>query len=123
MLGGYLLNNWIHNAIRVANGTMTDPEKMLLYSSHDGTLLALMYAMGVANDQVIPYASSVIMEIYKDGKDYEVELLFRNTTTVPPHPLKIKGCRSPCTVQKMAATYGNMVLTSYDEQQAFISLN
>ncbi|VDM63162.1 unnamed protein product [Angiostrongylus costaricensis] len=33
-------------------------------AKHDGTLLSLMYAMGVANDQMIPYASSFIMEIY-----------------------------------------------------------
>ncbi|KAE9419129.1 hypothetical protein Angca_004230, partial [Angiostrongylus cantonensis] len=118
MLGGYLLNNWLQNAKQVANGTMTDPEKMLLYSSHDGTLLSLMYAMGVANDQMIPYASSFIMEIYEHGKDYEVELLFRNTTAKPPHPLKIKGCGSPCSVQQMVKTYTTMVLTSYDEQQA-----
>ncbi|VDM64580.1 unnamed protein product [Angiostrongylus costaricensis] len=123
MLGGYLLYNWLQNAEKVANGTMTDPETMLLYSAHHGTLLALMYAMGVANEQLIPYASSFIMEIYEDGKDFEVELLFRNTTTKPPHPLKIKGCRSPCTVQKLAETYRNMLLKSYDEQQAATHLN
>uniref|UniRef100_A0A0K0D0D5 COesterase domain-containing protein n=1 Tax=Angiostrongylus cantonensis TaxID=6313 RepID=A0A0K0D0D5_ANGCA len=43
-------------------------------AKHDGTLLSLMYAMGVANDQMIPYASSFIMEIYEHGKDYEVEV-------------------------------------------------
>ncbi|VDL81984.1 unnamed protein product [Nippostrongylus brasiliensis] len=33
MIAGYLLNNWIQNANQVANGTMTSPKKMLLYSS------------------------------------------------------------------------------------------
>ncbi|KAJ1350060.1 hypothetical protein KIN20_005767 [Parelaphostrongylus tenuis] len=33
MMGGYLLYNWLQNAERVANGTMTKPKKMLLYSS------------------------------------------------------------------------------------------
>lgn len=41
---------------------------------HDGTALALMYAMGVGNDLMIPYASALIMEIYKDGNDHTVEV-------------------------------------------------
>uniref|UniRef100_A0A158PC23 Lysosomal acid phosphatase n=1 Tax=Angiostrongylus cantonensis TaxID=6313 RepID=A0A158PC23_ANGCA len=43
-------------------------------AKHDGTLLSLMYVMGVANDQLVPYASSLIMEIYKNESNFEVEV-------------------------------------------------
>lgn len=117
LIGGYLLYNWLRNAERVANGTMKNPKKILLYSSHDGTVLSLMYAMGVANGRPVPYASSLIMEIFKNEENYEIKVLFRNDTTKPPYPLAIAGCEIPCTVQKMRKLFDNMVLTSYDEQQ------
>ncbi|EPB76927.1 histidine acid phosphatase [Ancylostoma ceylanicum] len=73
-MGSFLLNNFIENAQKVANGSMKNPDKMLLYSSHDGTVLGLMYAMNVANDLMVPYASALIMEIYKDGDEFFTEL-------------------------------------------------
>uniref|UniRef100_A0A158P818 Lysosomal acid phosphatase n=1 Tax=Angiostrongylus cantonensis TaxID=6313 RepID=A0A158P818_ANGCA len=118
VMGGHVLYNWLLNAERVANGTMKNPKKMLLYSSHDGTLLSLMYALGVANDRLVPYASSFIMEIYKNASNYEIELLFRNDTTKPPYPLTIAGCELPCSAEKMAKLYGDMLVINYDEQQA-----
>ncbi|KAK6752591.1 hypothetical protein RB195_003795 [Necator americanus] len=117
-LGGYLLNNWIENAKKVANGTMKEPKKMLLYSAHDGTIMPLMYAMGVANDLLVPYASALIMEIYKDNDDYLVELLFRNESTRDPFRLSIPDCGKSCTVKKMAKNYKKMVLSSLEEQQS-----
>ncbi|KAK6752588.1 hypothetical protein RB195_003793 [Necator americanus] len=117
LVGGYLLNNWVQNAQKVANGSMDVPQKMLLLSSHDTALLALMYAMNVANDLMVPYGSALIMEIYKDNNDYMVELLYRNDTTRVPYTLQIPECGNPCTVQKMAEQYPNMVLSSLSEQQ------
>ncbi|KAJ1357805.1 hypothetical protein KIN20_016041 [Parelaphostrongylus tenuis] len=121
-MGGYLLYNWLQNAERVANGTMKNPEKMLLYSSHDGTLLALMNAMGVANGRETPYASSFIMEIFDNETNYEIELLFRNDTTKPPYSLAVPGCEIPCTVEKMTNLFRNMVVTSYEAQQALCGI-
>ncbi|PIO64171.1 hypothetical protein TELCIR_14209 [Teladorsagia circumcincta] len=84
---------------------------------HDGTLLALMYAMGVGNNLMIPYASAVIMEIFKEGNEYQVELLFRNDTTRGAYPMTIPNCGSPCTVGNMAKQYQSMLLSSYADQQ------
>ncbi|XGW27385.1 hypothetical protein V3C99_007748, partial [Haemonchus contortus] len=117
LIGGYLLNDFVTNAKRVANGTMENPKKMLLYSSHDGTLLSLMYAMGVGNDMMIPYASVLIMEIYKEGNGFLVEWLYRNDTTRAPYPMTNPNCGFPCTVDNMAKLYSNVVLSSYADQQ------
>ncbi|CAJ0603752.1 unnamed protein product [Cylicocyclus nassatus] len=117
MTGGYLLNTWIKDALKVANGTMKNPDRMMLYSAHDGTVLALMHAMSVANGLLIPYASAVIMEVYKDKNDFLVELFYRNDTSKPPYRLQIPGCSDRCTVQKMAEQYSNMMVTSLSEHQ------
>lgn len=42
---------------------------MLLFQ-HDGTMLALLYALGVGNDLLIPYASCAMMEIYKKANNH-----------------------------------------------------
>ncbi|KAK5968781.1 hypothetical protein GCK32_013779 [Trichostrongylus colubriformis] len=117
MIAGYLLNNFIKNAKNVANGSMTNPKKMLLYSSHHGTLLSLLYALGVGNNLTVPYGAAIIMEVYKDGKDFQVEWFYRNDSTKAPYPLKIPECGSPCTVNKMAKQYNNIVVDSYAAQQ------
>ncbi|KAH7666387.1 Histidine acid phosphatase family protein, partial [Aphelenchoides avenae] len=64
--GGYLLGDWLKRAKAVSSGKQKKPKKMMLYSSHDGTLQALLYALEVAPDQQIPYAASVIMEIWQE---------------------------------------------------------
>ncbi|RCN47924.1 histidine acid phosphatase [Ancylostoma caninum] len=115
-MGSYLLNNLIENALKVANGSMKNPDKMLLYSSHDGTVLGLMYAMNVANDLMIPYAAALIMEIYKDGDEYFAELLYRNDTSKPAYKVPIPWCGDPCTVKKLG-DYPTTLLSSYAEQQ------
>ncbi|KAK5986098.1 Intestinal acid PHOsphatase [Trichostrongylus colubriformis] len=121
MIAGYLLNNFIENAKKVANGSMTNPKKMLLYSSHDGTLLSLLYALGVANNLTVPYGAAIIMEIYRDDKNFQVEWLYRNDSTKAPYPLKIPECGSPCTVSNMARQYNNIVVDSYAAQQKVCS--
>ncbi|KAL6737298.1 hypothetical protein Aduo_010953 [Ancylostoma duodenale] len=115
-MGSYLLNNFIDNAQKVANGSMKNPDKMLLYSSHDGTVLGLMYAMNVANDLMVPYAAALIMEIYKDGDEFFAELLYRNDTSRPAYRVPIPWCGDPCTVRNFTE-YPTTLLSSYAEQQ------
>ncbi|VDM55716.1 unnamed protein product [Angiostrongylus costaricensis] len=74
----------------------------LLTSEHDGTILSLMYAMGVANDQLVPYASSLIMEIYRNGSNFEIEVSH----------LKYENA------EKLAKLMYNKLVVSYEEQQA-----
>jgi prostatic aicd phosphatase len=72
--GGFLLNDWMKRAERVANQNQTNPSKMLLYSSHDGTLLALMNLLKVADGQPIAYGGAFIMEVYKERNGHFLEV-------------------------------------------------
>ncbi|KHJ94919.1 hypothetical protein OESDEN_05146 [Oesophagostomum dentatum] len=121
MVGGFLLNNFIEYALMVERlenkREKTKLRKMVLYSSHDGTLLSLMYAMNVANGLLTPCAAAIIMEIYKKDKEYFVEFWYRNETTNEPYPLSIPKCGSNCTVQKFAEQYSNIRVKSWNEHQ------
>ncbi|KHJ95032.1 hypothetical protein OESDEN_05031 [Oesophagostomum dentatum] len=72
-----------------------------------------MYAMNVANDLLVPYAATVIMEVYSENSEYFVEFLYRNETTQPPHPLSLPSCGTRCTVRKFAELYSDMAIIDY----------
>ncbi|KAI6218227.1 hypothetical protein M3Y99_01720900 [Aphelenchoides fujianensis] len=55
--GGFLLADWLRRARDVAAGKQKE--------THDGTLLSLMYAMGIADHQQVPYAAALIMEVHE----------------------------------------------------------
>uniref|UniRef100_A0AC34RII0 Acid phosphatase n=1 Tax=Panagrolaimus sp. JU765 TaxID=591449 RepID=A0AC34RII0_9BILA len=98
--GGYLLGDWLTRTKKVAEGKQKDPSKMMLYSSHDGTLLSLLYSLKIADGEQIPYAASVIMEIYEtDVGKFEAQFIYRKNGEVL---LKtIPGCTESCPVEQL----------------------
>uniref|UniRef100_A0A914QV13 Acid phosphatase n=1 Tax=Panagrolaimus davidi TaxID=227884 RepID=A0A914QV13_9BILA len=98
--GGFLLGDWLQRAKNVANKSQSDPSKMLLYSSHDGTLLSLLYSLKIADDEQIPYAAAIIMEIYEgDVGSFEVEIYYRKNGNLIPKI--VPGCDQACPVNKL----------------------
>ncbi|VDM45010.1 unnamed protein product [Toxocara canis] len=67
--GGLLATDWLNRAINVSLGQQKTPKKMMLFSAHDGTVLALMYALNIGNDLLAPYASCLIMELYRTANN------------------------------------------------------
>ncbi|VDD85315.1 unnamed protein product [Enterobius vermicularis] len=66
--GGLLLGDWVSRAVNISSGKTVQPQKMNLYSTHDGTLASLMYAFGIGDGTLIPYAACLIMEVYQTPK-------------------------------------------------------
>lgn len=89
--GGYVLNDFLKHLLNASKGVFDEANKMLLYSAvrfnfgsrrdwsifqHDGTLLALMYTLGIGDYQLVPYASALIFELYEDGSNnYYVKVI------------------------------------------------
>ncbi|EFO25007.2 hypothetical protein LOAG_03480 [Loa loa] len=97
--GGLLMEDWIDRAKNVSLGLPITPRKIKLYSGHEGTMLALMYALGVGNDLLIPHASCAIMEIYKTANNHTtIRFFYKNGTTV--YQLALPGCPAGdnCTI-------------------------
>ncbi|NXI37943.1 PPA6 phosphatase, partial [Galbula dea] len=63
--------------------------KLILYASHDSTLIPLLVALGTFDHKWPPYASDVILELYQhqQSKEWFVRMSYRGKEQV------IKGCR------------------------------
>ncbi|XP_028340484.1 lysosomal acid phosphatase isoform X3 [Physeter macrocephalus] len=96
--GGVLLAQIRKNLTLVA--TTSPLPKLLVYSAHDTTLVALQMALDVYNGKQAPYASCHIFELYQeDTGNFSVEMYFRNETTKAPWPLILPGCPHRCPLQ------------------------
>ncbi|KAI6218169.1 Testicular acid phosphatase-like protein [Aphelenchoides fujianensis] len=100
--GGFLLADWLRRARDVAAGKQRKPSKMLLYSSHDGTLLALLYAMGIADHQQVPYAAALIMEVHeREEGGHFVRLFYHHDGALEPK--RLPNCEVDCELTKFAS--------------------
>ncbi|XP_073427070.1 testicular acid phosphatase homolog isoform X2 [Dendrobates tinctorius] len=73
--------------------------KMVMYSAHDSTILALQGALGIYSGIHPPYASCHIFEFYKESDgSYSVGMFYRNETH-EPYELALPGCTSPCPLE------------------------
>ncbi|KAM5248161.1 lysosomal acid phosphatase isoform 3-T3 [Ctenodactylus gundi] len=80
--------------------TMSQLPKLLVYSAHDTTLVALHMALDVYNGKQAPYASCHIFELYQeDDGNFSVEMYFRNDSKKDPWPLTLPGCAHRCPLQ------------------------
>uniref|UniRef100_A0A914W6I4 peptide-O-fucosyltransferase n=1 Tax=Plectus sambesii TaxID=2011161 RepID=A0A914W6I4_9BILA len=117
LIGGFLLGDFVNYAQRAAAGE-TDT-KLVLYSAHDGTVTALMYAMGIDNDLLTPYAAAVIVELYRTTSgDFEVDVLYRNSTYQQrPFRMQVPGCpaKSSCPLDTFVAAMRPRIFSTRDE--------
>ncbi|KAI6184675.1 Testicular acid phosphatase-like protein [Aphelenchoides bicaudatus] len=112
--GGFLLNDWMRRAQRVASGNQTDPSKVLLYSSHDGTLLALMYLLKVANGQMIAYGGSVLMEVYKHSDGYFLEFYYYHNGELTR--LCVGGCcHDRCSLKSFVDQFEDKTIATVED--------
>lgn len=68
--GGVITRDFMDRLLNASKGVFNEATKMMLYSSHDGTLLALLYSLGIADDQLVPYGAAVIFELSRDANGY-----------------------------------------------------
>ncbi|ESN98287.1 hypothetical protein HELRODRAFT_84756 [Helobdella robusta] len=80
---------------------------IIIYSliKHDDTLAALMGTMNIYDELTPPYASCLLVEIFKKNEnknksnqydDYYVKVSYRNDTSVDPYILKLPECPVNC---------------------------
>ncbi|XP_037694498.1 lysosomal acid phosphatase isoform X2 [Choloepus didactylus] len=96
--GGVLLAQIRKNLTLMA--TASQLPKLLVYSAHDTTLVALQMALDVYNGEQAPYASCHLFELYQeDNGNFSVEMYFRNESHKAPWPLILPGCPHHCPLQ------------------------
>lgn len=114
---------------------------------HDGTLASLMYAFGIGDGTLIPYAACLIMEVYQTPKGGTVvkvtvkqlfaaswycvkarnlksrifQLLYRNQTDSNYlHDTIIPGCQEFCPVKKLKKLFADMII---DDDNELVEVN
>ncbi|XP_054827345.1 lysosomal acid phosphatase [Eublepharis macularius] len=99
--GGVLLSQIRKNLTLAANTSAHEHLKMLVYSAHDTTLVALQMALDVYNGKQAPYASCHMFELYQeDDGNFSVEMYFRNESGHEPYPLQLPSCGQRCPLLK-----------------------
>nr|XP_008505770.1 PREDICTED: testicular acid phosphatase [Equus przewalskii] len=98
---GILLDAILSNFSRVQRLGL--PLKMVMYSAHDSTLLALQGALGLYDGHTPPYAACLGFEFRRrlgdldeDSGNITISLFYRNDSASPPLPLRLPGCQAPC---------------------------
>ncbi|XP_070586462.1 LOW QUALITY PROTEIN: testicular acid phosphatase homolog [Erythrolamprus reginae] len=94
-IGGLLLGAILSNFSKIVCQDL--PLKMIMYSAHDSTLIALQAALGVYNGHPPPYAACHGFEFYQEGNNsFSVAMFYRNRSDHRPHILPLPGCSTPC---------------------------
>ncbi|XP_058638174.1 lysosomal acid phosphatase [Onychostoma macrolepis] len=99
--GGLLLDQIIKNLSNAAALDSKQKVKMMVYSAHDTTIVALQEALNVFNGLQPPYASCHLFELHQEENGtFSVEMFYRNDTNVSePYPVSLPGCSHRCPLQ------------------------
>jgi len=82
LTGGYLLEDILSRMKNVSTGNLTKElpsSKMVMYSAHDDTLMALLYSLNVIKRPfMVPYAATVFIDLFQNKQgQYYVELTYK----------------------------------------------
>ncbi|NXR21043.1 PPAL phosphatase, partial [Cinclus mexicanus] len=114
---GVLLDHIRKNLTKAANVTAHQNLKLLVYSAHDTTLVALQMALDVFNKIQAPYASCHLFELYQeDDGNFSVEMFYRNESGKEPFPLTIPGCQHKCPLQRFLELTEPVVPQNWEQE-------
>uniref|UniRef100_A0A671RVP2 Lysosomal acid phosphatase n=1 Tax=Sinocyclocheilus anshuiensis TaxID=1608454 RepID=A0A671RVP2_9TELE len=99
--GGLLLDQIIKNLSNAAAPDSKQEVKMMVYSAHDTTIVALQEALDVFNGLQPPYASCHLIELHQEENGlFTVQMFYRNDTNLSePYPVSLPGCSQRCPLQ------------------------
>ncbi|XP_016299408.1 lysosomal acid phosphatase-like isoform X1 [Sinocyclocheilus anshuiensis] len=99
--GGLLLDQIIKNLSNAAALDSKQKVKMMVYSAHDTTIVALQETLNVFNGLQPPYASCHLFELHQEENGtFSVEMFYRNDTNVSePYSVSLPGCSQRCPLQ------------------------
>uniref|UniRef100_A0A8D0BFC9 acid phosphatase n=1 Tax=Salvator merianae TaxID=96440 RepID=A0A8D0BFC9_SALMN len=93
--GGLLLGAILNNFSRIV--CRDQPLKMIIYSAHDSTLIALQGALGVYNGHPPPYAACHGFEFYQEkNNSFSIDMFYWNGSSQLIYRPALPGCLIPC---------------------------
>ncbi|XP_078077484.1 lysosomal acid phosphatase-like [Mustelus asterias] len=114
--GGVLLKQILQNIAQVVNGT-NSTHKLIMYSAHDTTLIALQMALSIYNNLIPPYASCHMFELYQeDDGSFTLDMYFKNDTGSEVHLLALPSCTQRCPLQSFIQNTRDLISDNRDEE-------
>uniref|UniRef100_A0A8B9S529 acid phosphatase n=1 Tax=Apteryx owenii TaxID=8824 RepID=A0A8B9S529_APTOW len=97
--GGILLKNILKHMTDARKPS--NQQKMIMYSAHAATIVALQMALNVFNGKLPPYSACHFFELYQEKNgQYTIEMYYRNNSLRDPHPLTLPGCKFRCPLER-----------------------
>uniref|UniRef100_A0A8C4TN68 acid phosphatase n=1 Tax=Falco tinnunculus TaxID=100819 RepID=A0A8C4TN68_FALTI len=97
--GGILLKNILKHISDARKPS--HQQKMVMYSAHAATIVALQMALNVFNGKLPPYSACHFFELYQETNgQYTIEMYYRNNSLRGPHPLTLPGCKFRCPLER-----------------------
>lgn len=129
---GYLIDKILQHFYKKIDSTLHPDRNLWIYSAHDVTLAILLNALDMFDvihldvhwqfflgkfsfswnlqSKVPPYASSLHFELYKSGREYYVQIIYRKPDTdYNPQPLYIRNCGTMCPLDKFFDFYRHIL--------------
>ncbi|XP_062918336.1 lysosomal acid phosphatase-like isoform X2 [Mobula hypostoma] len=116
--GGVLLKRILQNINQAVNESTPMPSlKLIMYSAHDVTLIALQMALNVYNYIIPPYASCFMFELYEeDDRSFTLDMYFRNQSDSEPHLLTLPNCTEHCPLQDFIRITKHLIADNWEEE-------
>ncbi|XP_066514550.1 lysosomal acid phosphatase-like isoform X2 [Hoplias malabaricus] len=115
--GGLLLDQIIKNISAAATLVSGGQLKLIMYSAHDTTIVALQEALHVFNGLQPPYASCHIFELHQYNNSFAVEMFYHNDSNVAePYRLTLPGCTQSCPLQDFIRLTHSVIPTDWDKE-------
>ncbi|TSY13802.1 Lysosomal acid phosphatase [Bagarius yarrelli] len=116
--GGILLDQIIKNLSAAATSSLNQQQKMIMYSAHDTTIVALQEALNVYNGLQPPYASCHIFELHQDNNgSFYVAMFYHNDSSVAEtYYLTLPGCAQLCPLQDFIRLTRSVIPTDWHKE-------
>nr|XP_033818301.1 testicular acid phosphatase homolog [Geotrypetes seraphini] len=115
LTGGILVDAVLRNFTEVLQRSL--PLKMIMYSVHDTTIIALHGALKVYNEKHPSYAACHIFEFYREpDSTYSVAMFYRNDSRRESYELILPGCISPCPLSQFVKLTAPVIPKNWDEE-------
>lgn len=114
---GPLVGQVMRHMMEKRDGIMKPDYKLTVYSAHDTTVANFLMALGVFDPQSPPYRSLVLVELWKnDQGEFQVRVLYRNSTKHEPYNLAIPGCAAVCPLEKFAELLKPVIPVNWEKE-------
>lgn len=115
--GGMLVKKILQNIEQSLNVSSPTPKpKLIMYSAHDTTIVALQMALNVYS-LAPPYASCHIFELYlEDNGSFTVEMYYKNDSSSEPHPLTLPACTHSCPLDRFVQIARRVIPDDWDKE-------